>query len=113
MFKVEALIQPYKLDEIQTALQEFKTAGIIVTEASDYAPSATIKSTYRGSEYRVAVPRTKVEVLVSSLQVDEVVETILRVARTPSPLHDGIVVAYEVADAIRIHDGERVNFALL
>ena len=112
MFKVEVLIQPYKLDEVRAALEKFQVPGILVTEGCDYGASAAIQSTYRGSQYSVAIPRTRVEALVSSLQVDDVVEAVLQAARTAFSADDGTVVIYEVADAIRIRDGERIRFAL-
>jgi len=110
MFKVEALIQPFKLDEVCCALAAFQIRSVIVTEARDHGVSAIIKSTYRGSEWSAAVPRTKVEVLVSSLLVDDVVDALLRAARTQLATDDGTVVVYPLAEAIRIRDGERAAY---
>ena len=110
MFKVEALIQPHKLDEVCCALAAFQIPSVIVTEARDHGPSAAIKSTYRGSEWTAAVPRAKVEVLVSSLLVDDVVDALLAAARTHVAADDGTVVVYPVAEAIRISDGERAAY---
>ena len=110
MFKVEALIQPHKLDEVCCALAAFQILNVIVSEARDHGASAIVKSTYRGSEWSAAVPRTKVEVLVSSLLVDDVVDALLVAARTHTAADDGSVVVYPVADAIRIRDGERAAY---
>ena len=110
MFKVEALIQPHKLDEVCCALAAFQIPSVIVTEARDLGPSAALKSTYRGAEWTAAVSRTKVEVLISSLLVDEVVDALLAVARTQLAADDGTVVVYPVADAIRIRDGARAAY---
>ena len=110
MFKVEALIQPHKLDEVCCALAAFEIPSVIVTEARDHGPSAALKSTYRGSEWTAAVPRAKVEVLVSSLLVDDVVDALLAAARTNLAADDGTVVVYPVAEAIRIRDGERAAY---
>jgi nitrogen regulatory protein P-II 1 len=110
MFKVEALIQPHKLDEVCCALAAFQIPSVIVTEARDHGPSAAVKSTYRGSEWTAAVPRAKVEVLVSSLLVDDVVDALLAAARSHLDADDGTVLVYPVADAIRIRDGERAAY---
>jgi nitrogen regulatory protein PII len=110
MFKVEALIQPHKLDEVCSALAAFQIPSVIVTEARDHAPSAAVQSTYRGSHWTAAVPRTKVEVLISSLLVDDVVDALLEAARTQPAADDGIVVVYPVAEAIRIRGGERAAY---
>src|SRR5579863_10297672 len=110
MFKVEALIQPHKLDEVCATLAAFQIPSVIVTEARDHGASAAVKSTYRGSEWTAAVPRTKVEVLVSSLLVDDVVDALLQAARTHLATDDGTVVVYPLAEAIRIRDGERAAY---
>lgn len=110
MFKVEALIQPHKLDQLCAALEAFHLPSVIVTEARDHGASAIVKSTYRGSEWRAAVSRTKIEVLVSSLQVDDVVDALLEAARTQFATDDGTVVVYPLADALRIRDGQRVAY---
>lgn len=107
MFKVEALIQPHKLDEVCATLAAFQIPSVIVTDARDHGASAIVKSTYRGSEWSAAVARTKIEVLVSSLLVDDVVDALLQAARTSLAADDGTVVVYPVAEAIRIRDGER------
>ena len=100
------------MDEVCCALAAFPIPSVIVTEARDHGPPAIVKSTYRGSEWSAAVPRTKVEVLVSSLLVDDVVDALLKAARTRRTTDDGTVVVFEVADAIRIRDGQREGFAL-
>ena len=110
MFKVEALIQPHKLDDVCCALAAFQIRSVIVSEARDHGPAGAVKSTYRGSEWTAAVPRVKVEVLVSSLLVDDVVDALLAAARTQLAADDGTVVVYPLAEAIRIRDGERAAY---
>jgi len=85
MFKVEALIQSHRLDEVCAALTAFHLPSVIVSKARDHGPSAAVKSTYRGSQWTAAVPRAKVEVLVSSLFVDDVVDALLLGRRPHSP----------------------------
>jgi nitrogen regulatory protein P-II 1 len=110
MFKVEALIQPHKLDEACATLAAFEIPNVIVTEARDHGASAIVKSIYRGSEWSAAPSRIKIEVLVSSLLVDDVVDALLSASRSQTSMDDGTVVVYPVADAIRIRDGERAAY---
>ena len=83
---------------------------MIVSEARDHGPSAAVKSTYRGSQWTAAVPRAKVEVLVSSLLVDDVVDALVAAARTHLAADDGTVVVFPLAEAIRIRDGQRAAY---
>jgi len=110
MFKVEALIQSHRLDEVCAALTAFHLPSVIVSKARDPGPSAAVKSTYRGSQWTAAVPRAKVEVLVSSLLVDDVVDALLAAARTHLAADDGTVVVFPLAEAIRIRDGQRAAY---
>ena len=112
MMKIEALIQPFTLDEVKTALAPLGLPGIMISEVFEYGASAAVKATYRGVEYRVDAPKVKLEILASSLQVDEVTEALLRAARTTGPGTDGTILIYEVADAIQIRSGDRIKFAV-
>jgi nitrogen regulatory protein PII len=110
MIKIEAFIQPFKLADVRAALQDFDVVGIAISEVSSQGGSSR-KVVYRGAEYCAECPMTKIELLTSSLQVDEVVEAISRVARTDSSWDDGTILIYEVADAIKIRTRERVELA--
>jgi nitrogen regulatory protein PII len=74
--------------------------------------SCGLKAVYRGGEYQVDVPRVKLEMVVSSHRVDDVIEAISRAARTGIEGDDGTVLVYEIMDAIRIRNGRRMEFAL-
>jgi nitrogen regulatory protein P-II 1 len=112
MVKIEAVIQPFKLDEAKALLDGLGIEGITICEVLNHSTRETHKATYRGAEYRVDVPRVKLEMLVSSVRADEIVDALLRVARTGVSGDDGTIMLYEVADAVRIHTGERLQFAL-
>lgn len=111
MVKIEAYIQPFKLADVRAALQDFDIVGIAISEVSSHGGSSARKVVYRGAEYCAECPMTKLELLTSSLQVDEVVEAIVRAARTNSSWDDGTILIYEVADAIKIRTRERVELA--
>jgi nitrogen regulatory protein P-II 1 len=112
MVKVEAFIQPAKLADVRAALQDLDVVGIALSEVLGHGGSSSHKVVYRGAEYCVESSMTKLEMLVSSLQVDEVVDAISRAARTDSTGDDGMILIYEVADAVRIRTKERVEIAL-
>ena len=80
-----------------------------ISHVLDHGGPQGPKTVYRGAEYYVDVPRVKLEMLVSSLQTEEVVEAILQAARTDVPGDDGMIVVTEVADAISVRTGERVR----
>ena len=111
MIKIEALIQPFTLDEVKAALRPFAVYGITISEVFHYGGAAPLKGMYRGHEYSMDTPKMKLEILASSLQTDEIVDALLHAARTKGPGDDGTVLIYEVADAIRIRSGARVQFA--
>jgi nitrogen regulatory protein PII len=111
MVKIEAIIQPFKLDEIKGALEALEVESTIIAEVRDHSTDAGHRAVYRGAEYVVDVPRVKVELLASSDRADEIVDTLLRVARTSVPGDDGTIIVYEVADAVRIHTGARLQYA--
>jgi nitrogen regulatory protein P-II 1 len=106
MFKVEALVRQFKLDDIKAALEnigitEYLICEVFCHENSAHAP----KSFYRGAAYQLDVPRVKLELVVSSLRVDEVVETLTRVSRTDAAGDDGTILTFELAEGVRIHTG--------
>lgn len=112
MVKVEAYIQPAKLADVRAALLDLDVVGIALSEVLGHGGGSSQKVVYRGAKYSVESPMTKLEMLVSSLQVDEVVDAISRAARTDSAGDDGTILIYEVADAIRVRTKERVEVAL-
>jgi nitrogen regulatory protein PII len=111
MVKIEAFIQPFKLTEVRAALQDQDVLGIAISEVAGHGGPAPAKVVYRGAVYRFESPMTKLELLVSSLHVEDVVDAISRAARTNSSWDDGTILIFEVADAIKIRTRERVELA--
>jgi nitrogen regulatory protein P-II 1 len=111
MVKIEAVIQPHKLEEATAALAELDICEITISEVLDYG--ASVSTYYRGSEYRSAVSRVKVEMLVADDDVDAVTSAVLRAAKTrEAGDRDGRILVYQVADAIRIHSGVHIQHVL-
>ncbi|MET9222168.1 P-II family nitrogen regulator [Streptomyces sp. NPDC088197] len=109
---VTAVIKPFKLDDVKTALQEMGVHGLTVTEASGYGRQRGHTEVYRGAEYRVdLVPKARVEVLVEDADVEAVIETLVAAART-GKIGDGKVWAVPVETAVRVRTGERGPDAL-
>ena len=109
---VEAIIKPFKLDEVQDALLEIGIQGMTVTEVKGFGRQKGHKETYRGQEYTIEfVPKVKVEVAVTDAQVPRVLETITRSAKTGS-IGDGKIFVRDLASAIRIRTGETGESAL-
>jgi nitrogen regulatory protein P-II 1 len=112
MFKLEAIIPPNKLHEVERVLEDLRIQRILISEAFDHGPRSGRTGTYRGAPYQVDEPKLRLEMLLSSLQVDEVVDALVRSARTEDGVEDGLITLFEVADAIRIDSGKRGNLAL-
>ncbi|MBD0735480.1 P-II family nitrogen regulator [Streptomyces sp. CBMA29] len=109
---VTAVIKPFKLDDVKTALQEMGVHGLTVTEASGYGRQRGHTEVYRGAEYRVdLVPKARVEVLVEDADVETVIATLVAAART-GKIGDGKVWAVPVETAVRVRTGERGPDAL-
>ncbi len=107
MKKVEAIIKPFKLDDVKEALMEVGVGGMTVTEARGFGRSLGKREVYRGAEYVVdLVPKLKVEVVVHDDMVDLVVEAILKAAFT-GKIGDGKVFVLPLDEAVRIRTGER------
>ncbi len=112
MKKVEAVIKPFKLDEVKEALQEVGVKGMTVTEAKGFGRQKGHTELYRGAEYVVDfLPKVKIEVVVEESQVDRVVEAIAEAART-GRIGDGKIFVSPVEEVIRIRTGERGPDAL-
>jgi nitrogen regulatory protein P-II 1 len=106
MKKVEAIIKPFKLDEVKEALHEIGVSGITVTEAKGFGRQKGHTELYRGAEYIVDfLPKVRLEVVVDDGQVDRVVEAIATAART-GRIGDGKIFVSPIERAIRIRTGE-------
>lgn len=107
MKKIEAIIKPFKLDEVKEALQEIGLQGITVTEARGFGRQKGHTELYRGAEYVVDfLPKVKIEVVVENSMVDKTVEAIITAART-GRIGDGKIFIIPVEEAIRIRTGEK------
>jgi nitrogen regulatory protein P-II 1 len=106
MKKIEAIIKPFKLDEVKEALQEMGVQGMTVLEAKGYGRQKGHTELYRGAEYVVDfLPKIKVEVVVEDSQLEPALEAITRAART-GRIGDGKIFVSEIAEVIRIRTGE-------
>ncbi|MWA11038.1 P-II family nitrogen regulator [Streptomyces sp. BA2] len=104
---VTAVIKPFRLDEVKTALQELGVQGLTVTEASGYGRQRGHTEVYRGAEYQVdLVPKVRVEVVVEDPDLDPVIDAIVRAAAT-GKIGDGKVWAVPVETVVRVRTGER------
>jgi len=107
MKKVEAIIKPFKLEEVKDALSEIGIEGMTVTEVKGFGRQKGHTEIYRGSEYTVDfLPKMKVELVVSDKQADAAVATIVKVART-GMFGEGKVFVYPIEQAVRIRTDER------
>jgi nitrogen regulatory protein P-II 1 len=112
MKKIEAVIQPHKLEDVKAALKAIGIDGMTITEVRGHGRQKGHKEIYRGMEYEVdLLPKMKIEMVVPSARSEEVVQTILNSART-GKIGDGKIFLYDVADAIRIRNDERGEGAL-
>jgi nitrogen regulatory protein P-II 1 len=112
MKKIEAIIKPFKLDEVKEALQEVGLQGITVTEAKGFGRQKGHTELYRGAEYVVDfLPKVKIEVVIADELVDRAVEAIQNAART-GRIGDGKIFISTIEQAIRIRTGESGTEAL-
>jgi nitrogen regulatory protein P-II 1 len=112
MKKIEAIIQPFKLEEVKEALKAIGVDGMTVTEVRGHGRQKGHKEVYRGQEYMVdLLPKVKLELVVAAARVDEVVKTIVGAART-GKIGDGKIFLYDVAEAIRIRNEDRGEASL-
>jgi nitrogen regulatory protein P-II 1 len=112
MKKIEAIIQPFKLEEVKEALKAIGIDGMTIYEVRGHGRQKGHKEVYRGQEYNVdLLPKMKVEMVVSSDRLDEVVGTLTAAART-GKIGDGKIFIYDVAEAIRIRNDDRGESAL-
>ncbi len=112
MKKIEAIIKPFKLDEVKEALHEVGIQGITVTEAKGFGRQKGHTELYRGAEYVVDfLPKVKIEVVVDDALVERAVEAIVQAART-GRIGDGKIFVSAIEEAIRIRTGERGSDAV-
>jgi len=111
MLKVETFIQPFKLDDVKAVLTPLGVTRFTISQVLDYDAFVVRKTFYRGGECRVDTPKLKLEILVTPEQADEVIEDLSRVLRTSGYEDDGEILIYEVADAVKIRTGQRLQYS--
>lgn len=112
MKKIEAIIQPHKLEEVKEALKAIGIDGMTITEVRGHGRQKGHKEVYRGMEYHVdLLPKVKMEMVVPDSRSDEVLHTLASAARS-GKIGDGKIFVYEVAEAIRIRNDDRGEGAL-
>jgi nitrogen regulatory protein P-II 1 len=112
MKKIEAIIQPFKLEEVKEALKNIGIDGMTISEVRGHGRQKGHKEVYRGQEYNVdLLPKVRFDLVVANERLDEVVDAITAAART-GKIGDGKIFVYEVAEAIRIRNGDRGDSAV-
>jgi len=112
MKKVEAIIKPFKLDDVKEALNEIGIQGMTITEVKGYGRQKGHKEIYRGAEYVVDfIPKIKIEVVIENEWVDKVTDKIREAART-GKLGDGKIFVINIEEAIRVRTGEKGKDAI-
>ena len=112
MKKIEAIIQPFKMDEVKDALTGLGIDGITISDVRGHGRQKGHKEVYRGQEYNVdLLPKVKLEMVVPSDRCEEVVGALTGAART-GKIGDGKIFVYDVAEAVRIRNGDRGEAAL-
>ena len=109
---ITAIVKPFKLDEVKTALQAFGVNGITVTESSGYGRQRGHTEVYRGAEYKVdLLPKVKIETVVSDSRVEQIVSVLVAAAST-GKIGDGKIFVTSIEEAVRIRNGDRGENAL-
>lgn len=112
MKKLEAIIQPFKLDEVKSALDGLGVEGMTIMEVRGHGRQKGHTEVYRGQEYTVdLLPKLKLEIVIPSSRFEEVLATLTAAART-GKIGDGKIFVYDVAEAVRIRNDERGEAAL-
>ena len=112
MKKIEAIIKPFKLDEVKEALHDVGVSGITVTEAKGFGRQKGHTELYRGAEYVVDfLPKVKLEVAIDATMLDKVIEAIVKAARTDK-IGDGKIFVSDLEQVVRIRTGETGKDAL-
>ncbi len=106
MKKIEAIIKPFKLDEVREVLSELGCTGLTVTEVKGFGRQKGHTELYRGAEYTVDfLPKVKVEVILADAMVDKAIDAIIKAART-GKIGDGKIFVTDVSQVVRIRTGE-------
>jgi nitrogen regulatory protein P-II 1 len=112
MKKIEAIIKPFKLDEVCEALNEIGVSGLTVTEVKGFGRQKGHTELYRGAEYVVDfLPKIQIEIVVAEALVDSIIETIVNVART-GKIGDGKIFVTSIEQVVRIRTGETNETAI-
>ena len=112
MKKIEAIIKPFKLDDVKEALNGIGIKGMTISEVKGYGRQKGHKEIYRGAEYVVDfIPKAKMEIIVNTEQVDEVIETICQAANT-GKIGDGKIFVLPVEEVVRVRTGEKGTEAI-
>jgi nitrogen regulatory protein P-II 1 len=112
MKKIEAIIQPFKLEEVKEAMKGIGIDGMTITEVRGHGRQKGHKEVYRGQEYQVdLLPKVKIEMIVPSARMEEVLKTLSSAARS-GKIGDGKIFVYNVEEAIRIRNDDRGETAL-
>jgi nitrogen regulatory protein P-II 1 len=112
MKKIEAVIQPFKLEDVKEALKAIGIDGMTISEVRGHGRQKGHKEVYRGQEYNVdLLPKVKVELVVGNGRADEVIKAIVAAART-GKIGDGKIFIYDVGEAVRIRNDDRGEAAL-
>ena len=110
--KIEAIIKPFKLDDVKEALNEIGIQGMTISEVKGYGRQKGHKEIYRGAEYVVDfIPKIRIEIVVDSVLADQVVETIIQASNT-GKIGDGKIFVLPVEEAVRVRTGERGKDAI-
>jgi nitrogen regulatory protein P-II 1 len=112
MKKIEAIIKPFKLDDVREALSEIGVTGMTVTEVKGFGRQKGHTETYRGSEYKVDfLPKLKIEVVLAETLVDQAIEAVIKTAKT-GKFGDGKIFVTNLEEVVRIRTGERGEEAI-
>jgi nitrogen regulatory protein PII len=112
MKKIEAIIKPFKLDEVKEALNNIGIKGMTISEVKGYGRQKGHKEIYRGAEYQIDfIPKIKLEIIIKAEQVEETVETIRKAALTEK-IGDGKIFIIPVEEVIRVRTGETGSEAI-
>jgi nitrogen regulatory protein P-II 1 len=112
MKKIEAIIQPFKLDEVKQALIGIGIDGMTISEVRGHGRQKGHKEVYRGQEYTVdLLPKVRIELVIGDAMAEKTIDTLAAAART-GKIGDGKIFVYDVAEAIRIRNGDRGEAAI-
>ena len=112
MKKIEAVVQPFRMEEVKEALKNIGIDGMTISEVRGHGRQKGHKEVYRGQEYNVdLLPKMKLEMVVPADRFEEVIKTLSGAART-GKIGDGKIFVFDVAEAIRIRNGDRGDIAL-